>query len=111
MDSRVLLVTTDGERAETVAALRDDDLDVTVVNGVSGCVRELRDGGPVDGVVVDHDPPATDGPRVVDRLVDREPGLPVLLAPGSDGNETLAARAVEAGVDGYVPGEDTDDHR
>ncbi len=107
MPGRVLLVTTDGERAGAiVSALRADDVRVTVVDGAAGCVRERRDGDRVDCVVVDHDPPAVDGPEVANRVTDRCPGVGLLLAPGSDGDEALAARAVDAGVDAYVPGDD-----
>ena len=107
MPGRVLLVATDEERVGTLLpALRTDDVRVTVVDGAAGCVRELRDGERVDCVVIDHDPPAVDGPEVADRVTDRRPGVSLLLAPGSDGDEALAARAVDAGVDAYVPGGD-----
>ncbi len=107
----VLLVSPDEDRVgETVAALQAADLDATVAESGAAGVRELVGSGDVGCIVLDHAPSEFDGLSFAERVADRREDLPLVLFPGADGDEALAARAVEAGVDAYVPGgaDDTD---
>ncbi|WP_423751110.1 PAS domain S-box protein [Salinirarus marinus] len=63
----------------------------------------------VDCVVSEHRPPEVDGIEVLRAVRRRAPDLPFVLFP-SQGDETVAADAVAAGVSEYVPrGSDTVD--
>ncbi|MFB6124089.1 MAG: PAS domain S-box protein [Haloferacaceae archaeon] len=55
-----------------------------------------------DCVVCDHCPPEVDGVEALRAVRRRTPDLPFVLAP-SEGDETVAADAVTAGVSEYVP--------
>ena len=120
MSGRVLLVSPDGGRAGTVVpALRTSDVgvDAEVETAVAVATADAdtdtdrvdrRSVETADCVVVDHQPPAVDGPEVVGRVADAYPRVPVVLLAGEDGDERLAGRAVDAGVDAYVPGGEDD---
>jgi PAS domain S-box-containing protein len=109
MSGRVLLVSPDERRAGAVVpALRAAAGTVTVAESGADGVRTLGAGDPTDCVVVDHCPPDFDGLGFVDRVSDRRPDLSTVLFPGAAGDERLAGRAVEAGVDCYVPGGEDD---
>jgi len=106
MPGGVLFVSTDGGRAGTVLpALRASDAAVAVTEAHGGDVRSVET---VDCVVVDHQPPAFDGLQFVRRVADPSPGTAVVFLPGVDGDEYLASRAIDAGVDAYVPGGEAD---
>ncbi|WP_276271565.1 ATP-binding protein [Haloarcula litorea] len=96
-------VTADGCVPASLAGL--DDVEATAVE--AGALADAIDPSTVDCVVAPASLPDCDGVTLYERFV-AGTGVPyVLLA--DDGDERLAADALNAGVDGYVAAEATDD--
>ncbi|MEF8860833.1 MAG: histidine kinase dimerization/phospho-acceptor domain-containing protein [Haloarculaceae archaeon] len=96
-------VSTD-ERGRARAAVTDVGFDVENAPG-TGAALDRLDSGRVDCVVTDHDPSEVDGVALAERLAERRSELPVVFHP-TDGSESLASRAVAAGVSAYLPGDE-----
>ncbi|AGB40008.1 bacterio-opsin activator domain-containing protein [Natronococcus occultus] len=62
----------------------------------------------IDCLVVDYRLPETNGIELVVRLRDERPQLPIVLVTG-EGSETVATRAIDAGVTDYLPKDPTVD--
>lgn len=64
-------------------------------------VPELLERHTVDCLVIDYEMPAMDGIELLERVRDEYPALPVILFTG-EGTETVASRAISAGVTDYI---------
>ncbi|ELY52098.1 bacterio-opsin activator domain-containing protein [Natronolimnohabitans innermongolicus] len=111
-DTRVLVVerasdpsdrASRNERTLTAGRLEGDSetVDVDRVAGLSGALEALAERA-VDCVVTAQRLADGSGLELVERIRDRDPDLPIVLAP-FDGDETLAGDAVAAGATEYVP--------
>jgi PAS domain S-box-containing protein len=102
MDTAVLLVDP-GVAPEAGERLRAAGATVFETTTAGAALARLdRD---VDCVVVVHRPPALDGIALTERIRTARPGVGVVLCP-TDGDEALAAEAVAADVDRYLPSGD-----
>jgi len=87
------------------AAAGVSDLSLVTASTVEDALSHVDAG--VDCVASDHSDGGVDGLGVLEAVHERDPDLPVVLVP-TDGDESLAGRAVAAGVDGYVPSDAAD---
>ncbi len=103
MSRDVLLVDPDEGLLDAVAsALSSEETTVTTETDPRAALSALES---ADCVVSGHHPPALDGIGLLDRVRRRKPEVPFVLYPAA-GSETLAGRAVSAGVTEYVPREE-----
>ncbi|MBB6645412.1 ATP-binding response regulator [Halobellus ruber] len=75
-------------------------VDVTTVERPAAAIERLRDES-LDCVVSDYEMPDLDGLELLSRVRERYPELPFLLYTGK-GSESIASRAINAGVTGYL---------
>jgi len=100
---RVLHVDDDPDLLDLAAtALEDENEQFDVVTATSGgpAMDHLEE-EPVDCVVSDYQMPGMDGLDVLDAVRDHDEDLPFVLFTGK-GSEEIAARAIAAGVSGYL---------
>ncbi|SIR58479.1 bacterio-opsin activator domain-containing protein [Natronorubrum thiooxidans] len=90
----------DGDPVSTVAE-REFDAELLTASTVETAL-EILAARPVDCILSLHQLPDARGLDLLERVREREPECPVVLAP-SDGDETLASAAIAAGVTEYVP--------
>ncbi|MXV61996.1 GAF domain-containing protein [Natronorubrum sp. JWXQ-INN-674] len=114
-ETRLLVVAPDELRPTVEGTLRSSlretvgDEPVTVSTAAEA-LETLADRR-FDCVLTPHRLPDADltGLDLLERIRERESECPVVLAPGEDGDESLAGEAVAAGVTEYVPGARSDD--
>ncbi|WP_306052877.1 bacterio-opsin activator domain-containing protein [Natronococcus wangiae] len=108
-DARLLVVepASAGEKTATITErAREVDADVRSVASAQAALESLEPNA-TDCVVSAHELGTADGLDLLETIRDREPDLPVVLAP-ANGDETLAGDAIAAGVTEYVPRERRD---
>ncbi|MDG5760289.1 bacterio-opsin activator domain-containing protein [Natronococcus sp. A-GB1] len=100
-----VLLVDDNERWATFMADelegRDPSFRVELALGANEALSVLR-GADHDCLVVDYRMPEADGIQLVERVRERRPELPIILVTG-EGSETIATRAIDAGVTDYLP--------
>ena len=101
-DAIVLYVDGDDGRREAETTRLEAALDPVAVRGVESGAALAESLAAADCVVSRYELPETDGIALSERVRDRAPGLPFVLAVG-DGSERLASEATAAGVTDYVP--------
>ncbi|WP_226480052.1 GAF domain-containing protein [Natrinema amylolyticum] len=109
-DARLLVVAPPDTRAGlSPDALEDEVTDVTAVS-TAGAALEHLETESVDCLLTAQSLPdaATTGLDLLEAVRERDPDLPVVLAP-IDGDESLAGAAIDAGVTAYVPRDGTAD--
>jgi PAS domain S-box-containing protein len=79
----------------------DADLRVISVEDVTTALERLRNDDRIECVLSDYDMPTLDGLDFLARVRELAPRLPFLLYTGR-GDESIAARAITAGVNDYV---------
>ncbi|ELZ00935.1 multi-sensor signal transduction histidine kinase [Natrialba chahannaoensis JCM 10990] len=84
----------------TVHTAEDVFLTVRQETDYSDALKRLKT-TTVDCVVANHTPPELDALELLMEIRDEHPTLPVILFP-ENGSETLASKAITAGVTGYV---------
>jgi len=103
-DIHTLLVD-DSERWASVAAKRietaTEEITVSVANDANEALVHLAESDRVDCLLVDYMMPGITGLELLERVREERPGLPFILIT-SEGNENVAARAIDAGVTDYV---------
>lgn len=80
---------------------QEPSLRVELAFGANEALSALRE-TEHDCLVVDYRMPETNGIQLVERVRESRPELPVVLVTG-EGSETVAARAIDAGVTDYLP--------
>lgn len=100
----VLLI--DDDRADRTAVKRvcatlNDELTITETDSVSAALTAIADQTP-DIVFLDYQMPDIDGFDGLNQLRENYPFLPIVMVTGF-GSEVLAARAIIAGADDYIP--------
>ncbi|WP_253737100.1 hybrid sensor histidine kinase/response regulator [Halohasta salina] len=98
----VLYVDGDEGRRETETTRLAAALDPVAVRAAESGAALGESLAAADCVVSRYELPDTDGIALSERVRDRAPGLPFVLAVG-DGSERLASEATAAGVTDYVP--------
>lgn len=90
----------------------ETELDAVEVTTVSspGEVLTVLDSQSVHCVVCDYEMPGTDGLELLDTVRDHYSDLPFILYTGK-GSEEIAAKAINAGVTGYLQKGGPDQHR
>lgn len=88
------------EMTETYLDREISDADVTAVTRPTEAVDLLSERS-FDCLVSDYEMPGTDGLELLERVRETHPNLPFLLYTGK-GSESIASRAVNAGVTGYL---------
>ncbi|ELY56170.1 PAS/PAC sensor protein [Natronococcus amylolyticus DSM 10524] len=100
-----VLLVDDNERWATFMADEleghDPSFRVELALGANEALSALQ-GADYDCLVVDYRMPEADGIQLVERVRERRPELPVILVTG-EGSETIATRAIDAGVTDYLP--------
>jgi HTH-type transcriptional regulator, bacterioopsin transcriptional activator and related proteins len=100
-----VLLVDDNERWATFMAdeleRRDPSFRVELALGANEALSALQ-GTDHDCLVVDYRMPEANGIQLVERVRERRPELPVILVTG-EGSETIATRAIDAGVTDYLP--------
>jgi PAS domain S-box-containing protein len=86
-----------------------DAVEVTTVNSPDEVLAVL-DSQSVHCVVCDYEMPGTDGLELLDTVRDHYSDLPFILYTGK-GSEEIAAKAINAGVTGYLQKGGPDQHR
>ncbi|MEF8977064.1 MAG: bacterio-opsin activator domain-containing protein, partial [Halapricum sp.] len=86
----------------------NDAISVSVANDANEAVVALQEMGRTDCLVVDYMMPGITGLELLERIREDNPDLPVILIT-SEGNEDVAARAIDAGVTDYVVKDPTTD--
>ncbi|AFO56845.1 bacterio-opsin activator domain-containing protein [Natrinema sp. J7-2] len=107
-DARLLVVAPPDRRAAGLPdALAAETRDVTAVSTAAAALEHLEH-HPVDCLLTAHSLPAATmtGLDLLETVREREPDLPVVLAP-VDGDESLASAAIAADVTAYVPCDDS----
>ncbi|WP_440763924.1 bacterio-opsin activator domain-containing protein [Natronorubrum sp. DTA7] len=110
-DARVLAVGFDAEHAGTATGWWTDRTettsdgigDIETVSSTAAALEALEE-RPVDCVLIAQPPSDGNGIDLVERIRERDPELPIVYA-ARDGDESLAAETVAAGVTEYVPSE------
>jgi len=102
---RIRLLHVDDDRAflDVTEAFLTRELpaaDITTVERPDAAVERLR-AEAFDCVVSDYEMPETDGLALLSRVRERDSDLPFLLYTGK-GSESIASRAINAGVTGYL---------
>ena len=82
--------------------------EITTVTQPTTVVERLHDGS-FDCVVSDYEMPTVDGLELLERVREEYPELPFLLYTGK-GSESIASRAINAGVTGYLQKGGTEQH-
>ncbi len=101
-DARLLVVAPTEPRPEPLASVLDDDaLDATAVSTADAALERLET-APVDCLLTVQSLPDRTGVALLESVRERDPDLPVVLAP-VDGDESVASAAVAADVSAYVP--------
>jgi len=100
---RLLHVDDDESLLSVTAAFLEQELPSVEVESVTDTDTALQrlDAEPFDCVVSDYEMPGIDGLDFLREVRDSHPELPFLLFTGK-GSETIASRAINAGVTGYV---------
>ncbi len=101
---KVLLIDDDdGDRAAQKRAINKNSLGATFTEAASldDALTALRTETP-DLVLLDYQMPSTEALEGLDQIRRLEPFLPIILTTGY-GDELLAARAIHAGADEYLP--------
>ncbi|MFT4964125.1 MAG: PAS domain S-box-containing protein, partial [Halobacteriales archaeon] len=103
MDTPIRLLSVDptGGAGHIEALFDEDSVSVTTATDGEGAISVL-DTLDVDCVISQFDLPDSDGLELYRRVRATAPGTGFVLYP-ADGNESIAGKAVAAGVDGYVP--------
>ena len=86
-----------------------DAVEITTVSSPDEVITEL-DNQSVHCVVSDYEMPGTDGLELLDAVRDHYSDLPFILYTGK-GSEEIAAKAINAGVTGYLQKGGPDQHR
>lgn len=86
-----------------------DAVEVTTVNSPEEVLTTL-DSQSIHCVVSDYEMPGTDGLELLDAVRERYSDLPFILYTGK-GSEEIAAKAINAGVTGYLQKGGPDQHR
>jgi PAS domain S-box-containing protein len=105
-----LVVTADSaDAAEMETRLTTDGrVRVTVAETVDEALRRLETAEGIECILSDHDLPDVDGVAFLQTVRAQHPDLPFILRTG-DGSETVASKAIHAGVTDYlIPGQDHD---
>ena len=99
----VLYVSNRARDRELILEFFEDVSDMTIVpaSDAEEAVGALE-GGEIDCVVSDHQPPSVHGFDLFERVREVGPRIPFILFP-SVGSERLAAEAVERDVAAYLP--------
>jgi len=103
---RVLVIDESARGEETADALTKGGCQTVVENTESGAVTVLRN-GLIDAVVTELALPDGDGIELVETIKSNYEHVPVIVYTGA-GDEQAASRAIEAGVDGYIPRDEPD---
>jgi len=100
---RVLYVDDDSDTRDTVTDRVEGALARCTVHTVTGCDAAIRflDTTTVDCVVSEYDLPDESGLDLLSTVRERQPRLPFVLFTGG-GSESVASRAISAGVTDYV---------
>jgi len=104
---RLLYVDSTGGDGGIEAPFDDDSVSVTTVSDGDAAMAVLCDSA-IDCVVSALDLPDGDGLELCRRVRATAPGVGFVLSP-ADSDESLAGEAIAAGVDGYVPGDASDE--
>ncbi|QSG13347.1 Putative light- and oxygen-sensing transcriptionregulator [Halapricum desulfuricans] len=100
-----MLLVDDSERWATLARRRieraTEEITVSVASDANEAVVQLHEHDRIDCLVVDYMMPGITGLELLERVRADHPDLPFILIT-SEGNEDVAARAIEAGVTEYV---------
>ena len=107
----VLHVDDDPAFLDVTRAYLDRELseaEITTVTKPTAAVERLYDGS-FDCVVSDYEMPTVDGLELLKRVREEYPELPFLLYTGK-GSESIASRAINAGVTGYLQKGGTEQH-
>ncbi|MFW6376741.1 MAG: PAS domain S-box protein, partial [archaeon] len=104
---RLLYVDSTGGAGGIETPFDDDSVSVTTVSDCDEALAVVDDSA-IDCVVSAFDLPDGDGLELCKRVRATAPGVGFVLYP-ADGDESLASDAVAAGVDGYVPGDASDE--
>ena len=103
-DIHALLVD-DSDRWASVAAKRIEavtgEITVSVANDANEALVHLAEADRVDCLLVDYMMPGITGLELLERIREDRPDIPFILIT-SEGNEDVAARAIDAGVTDYV---------
>ncbi|AGB30983.1 PAS sensor protein [Natrinema pellirubrum DSM 15624] len=100
--ARLLVVVPTEARPEPLASVLDDDaLDATAVSTATAALERLETTS-VDCLLTVQSLPDRSGLALLEAVREREPDLPVVLAP-VDGDESVASAAIAADVSAYVP--------
>ena len=102
---RLLYVDSTGGAGGIEALFDDDSVSITTVSDGDAAMAVLDDSA-IDCVVSASD--RSDGLELCKRVRTTAPGVGFVLYP-ADGDESLASEAIAAGVDGYVPGDASDE--
>ncbi|WP_049934450.1 response regulator [Haloplanus natans] len=100
----VLLVDDDAQWAKLLATdieREADSIDVTVTTTARECLETFQDRDDIDCLISDYQMPGQTGIDLLEQIREHHPQLPFLLVT-SQGSETVAARAIEAGVSDYL---------
>ncbi|AGN01356.1 sensor box histidine kinase [Salinarchaeum sp. Harcht-Bsk1] len=102
-DCSVLVVAADDGLAATCRDRLEGwgSFQITTAASIRAAIEHLDAAGGVDCVVTDHDAPDVDGIALLEAVRARSPELPVVLFTDA-GSETVASRAISAGVTEYV---------
>ncbi|MDS0475833.1 bacterio-opsin activator domain-containing protein [Natrinema sp. 1APR25-10V2] len=109
-DARLLVVAPpEGDAGTLASALEDGALAVTAVSTAAAALESLASRSFDCLLTVQSFPDSgTTGLDLLESARERDPDLPVVLAP-ADGDESLASAAIAAGVSAYVPLDGSDD--
>ena len=100
----VLVVDDDTQWASLIATDIEheaEQIDVTVTGSARECVDTFQARDDIDCLISDYQMPGQTGIELLEQIRERHPRLPFLLVT-SQGSETVAARAIEAGVSDYL---------
>jgi PAS domain S-box-containing protein len=100
----VLVVDDDTQWARLIATDIEheaEQIDVTVTGSARECLETFQDHDDIDCLISDYQMPGQTGIELLEQIRERHPRLPFLLVT-SQGSETVAARAIEAGVSDYL---------
>lgn len=102
----LIAVTADADYADRMVAElgRGRGFEVSIAGTVAEAMAMLRENDGVDCIVSDHEIPDVDAIAFLQMVRIERPDLPFLLFT-TEGDETLASRAIHAGVTEYLPRE------
>ena len=108
----ILHVDDDPAFLDLTESFLENELDAVEVTAVSSPdeVLSALDAGSFHCVVSDYEMPGTDGLELLDAVRERHSDLPFILYTGK-GSEEIAAKAINAGVTGYLQKGGPDQHR